>query len=199
MENKIVQILIIDLGSQYTEVIRRSLRYLGFRSIVLKPEESLHWARQNNPKGIILSGGSASVYDLEAPKISTELLHLDIPILGICFGMQWLAYVQDQSSVHHVLEGKSYGSVEINFSENQKSRLFENLKEKIIAWSSHGDSVKDVPEGFRITATSKGGMVIEAIENEAKKLWAVQFHPEVNQTEDENIILKNFAKIFVVA
>ena len=78
-----VQILVIDLGSQYTEVIRRSLRYLGFRSIVLKPEASLAWVLENKPKGIILSGGSASVYEESSPKIPKELLTLNIPILGI--------------------------------------------------------------------------------------------------------------------
>jgi len=94
------QILIIDLGSQYTQVIRRSLRYLGYKSEIVSPEESLEWAKQNKPKGIILSGGSASVYDKDAPKPPVKLLGLGIPVLGICYGMQWLAYVHDKKSVH---------------------------------------------------------------------------------------------------
>ncbi len=194
MEDKKVQILIIDLGSQYTQIIRRSLRYLGFKSVILSPEKSLEWIKNNNPKGIILSGGSASVYDVDAPKIPKEVLDFNTPILGICFGMQWIAYMNDVNTIHAVKEGKSYGPVEINFDQNNKSVLFENLKEHINAWSSHGDSVSSTPSQFKITATSKNNSVIEAMECVDKKLWGVQFHPEVEQTEDENIILNNFAE-----
>ncbi|MFA5791450.1 MAG: glutamine-hydrolyzing GMP synthase [Candidatus Paceibacterota bacterium] len=198
MENSKVQILIIDLGSQYTQIIRRSLRYLGFHSIIFSPFDSLEWIKKNKPKGIILSGGNASVYDDDMPKISKEILDFNIPILGICLGMQWLAYISDKDSVHKVLDGKSYGPVEINFTNNPESKLFENLQEKspakVNAWSSHGDSVRNVPAGFSITATSKNGSVIEAMECPLRKLWAVQFHPEVEETEDENIILNNFAE-----
>lgn len=194
MEDTKVQILIIDLGSQYTQIIRRSLRYLGFKSIVLSPENSKEWLAKNDTKGIILSGGSASVYDIDAPKIQKEILNLNIPILGICFGMQWLAYEYDKNSVHAVKEGKSYGPVEINFVQNAKSVLFENLKESINAWSSHGDSVNNAPAGFEVIATSKNGSVIEAMENTQNKFYGVQFHPEVEQTEDENIILNNFVE-----
>ena len=144
MENLKTQILIIDLGSQYTEVIRRNLRYLGFQSVILEPKKSLEYIKNNKLKGIILSGGSASVYDADVPKIPNEILDFKIPILGICFGMQWMAYIHEKSSVHHVLGGKSYGPVEINFEQNNESLLFRGLKTKINAWSSHGDSVKKI-------------------------------------------------------
>ena len=190
------QILIIDLGSQYTQIIRRSLRYLGFHSSIITPANSLEWAIANKPKAIILSGGSASVYDNDAPKIPEEILQLNLPILGICYGMQWLAYMNDKNSIVKTVEGKSYGPVEVSLN---KSRIFEGLIEKsnskINAWSSHGDSVKNVPAGFVITATSNNGVVNEAMECVERKLYAVQFHPEVEQTEDENIILNNFMKI----
>ena len=189
--NRNPQILIIDLGSQYTEVIRRSLRYLGFHSIILPPAKSLKWAKDNKPKSIILSGGSASVYEKSAPKIPEEILNLGVPVLGICYGMQWLAYINDKKAVHKVKEGKSYGPVEVSL---RQSKLFVNLSGSIRAWSSHGDSVKKAPTGFKVIATSKSGKVIEAMENEKKKLYAVQFHPEVEQTEDENIILNNFVR-----
>ena len=186
------QILIVDLGSQYTEIIRRNLRYLGFRSVILAPEKSIAWANENkNLKGIILSGGSASVYDADAPKIPEEILNLDVPVLGVCLGMQWLAFRKDKDAVVAVKEGKSYGPVEVSFG---KSLLFEKLPEKIIAWSSHGDSVRRAPKNFKIVATSKSGKVIEAIEYPEKKIWAVQFHPEVEQTEDNNMILNNFVR-----
>ena len=194
MQNEKTQILIIDLGSQYTQVIRRSLRYLGFHSVILPSEQSLEWIKANKPKGIILSGGSASVYDTDAPKIPGELLTCGVPLLGICYGMQWLAYVHEKKTIHKAKEGKSYGPVKIDFESQNKSELFVNLKESINAWSSHGDSVKNPPEGFVVTATSMDGGVIEAMESREKKFYAVQFHPEVEQTEDENIILNNFVK-----
>ena len=196
MENRKIQILIIDLGSQYTQIIRRSLRYLGFHSIILSPSKSSSWVKENRLKGlqgIILSGGSASVYDANAPKIPKELLDFAVPVLGICYGMQWMAYINDKNSVHKVKEGKSYGPVEVTLKE---SKLFEKLGNSINAWSSHGDSIKKVPQNklqsFKVIATSRSGKVIEAMENEKNRLYAVQFHPEVEQTEDENIILNNF-------
>lgn len=188
------QILIVDLGSQYTEIIRRSLRYLGFKSKVVASSEISSLIEQYKPKGIILSGGAKSVYDKDAPIIPKEILNLEIPILGICFGMQWLAYMIDRDSVHRVKEGKSYGGVEINIIDSEKSLLFKNLKGSINAWSSHGDSVKKAPNGYDVTATSLHGTVIEAIENSQKKIYGVQFHPEVEQTEDNNQILLNFAE-----
>lgn len=185
------QILIIDLGSQYTEIIRRSLRYLGFHSRTVPPDLALESIKTNqNLKSIILSGGSSSVYDADAPQIPEELLALNIPILGVCYGMQWLAYVHDKSSIENVREGKSYGPVKVSL--DGKSALFKNLNTEINAWSSHGDSVKHAPVGFTITATSQNGTVNEAMENISKNLYAVQFHPEVEQTEDENKILRNF-------
>lgn len=187
------QILIIDLGSQYTEIIRRSLRYLGFHSIILPPEKSLEWTNNNRPKSIILSGGSASVYDKNSPQIPRELLALDIPILGICYGMQWLAYIHDNKSVVNQEVGKSYGPVEVEFTKT-KQDLFVDLPNKIKVWASHGDSVQYTPPEFNVTAVSHKGNVIEAIESPVKKLYGVQFHPEVEETEDQNFILRNFVE-----
>ncbi len=186
------QILIVDLGSQYTQIIRRSLRYLGFHSTIVPPAELMSAITEYTPKGIILSGGSSSVYDADAPEINKEILNLNVPIFGICYGMQWMAYVHEKDTVHKELSGKSYGPVEVNFAQDQSSELFLGLKDKIDAWSSHGDSVKKPPAGFVVTATSKEGSVIEAIESSERKLYAVQFHPEVEETRDENIILNNF-------
>lgn len=190
---KNTQIIIIDLGSQYTQIIRRSLRYLGFHSVIVPAQGALEIIKESKEralKAIILSGGSASVYEADAPQIDEEILNLGLPILGICFGMQWMAYVNDKTAVHRVTEGKSYGPVEIDL--NTESKLFNNLPAQISAWSSHGDSVKHTPAGFKVVAISKDGSVIEAMECAEKKLYAVQFHPEVEQTEDENIILNNF-------
>ncbi|HEY4513500.1 MAG TPA: glutamine-hydrolyzing GMP synthase [Candidatus Paceibacterota bacterium] len=190
MKDRNIQILIVDLGSQYTEIIRRSLRYLGFRSVILPPDQSLKWAEDNKPKAIILSGGTINISDADAPEIPEGIIGLGAPILGICLGMQWLAHFHDKNSIQAVKEGKSYGPVTVSLKT--ESRLFKNLPQTINAWSSHGDSVKNPPTGFDVTATSLSGNVIEAMECADKKLWAVQFHPEVEQTEDENIILNNF-------
>jgi len=189
MENNI-QILIVDLGSQYTQIIRRSLRYLGYHSIIVPPSEALEWARVNKPKSIILSGGTINISDKNAPEISEEMISLGVPVLGICLGMQWMAYIHDEDAIQAVEEGKSYGGVEV--AVDTKSKLFTGLNKSINAWSSHGDSVKKPPEGFTAIATSKNGTVLEAMECATKGLYAVQFHPEVEQTEDENIILNNF-------
>jgi GMP synthase (glutamine-hydrolysing) len=189
MQGSKPQILIVDLGSQYTQIIRRSLRYLGYHSIIVPPSEALEWAKANNPKSIILSGGTLNISDKNAPEIPLEIISLDVPVLGICLGMQWLAFIHDENSIQAVQEGKSYGPVEVALGS---SKLFANLPEKINAWSSHGDSVKKPPEGWKGIATSKDGAVLEAMENTDKKLYAVQFHPEVEQTEDENMILSNF-------
>jgi GMP synthase (glutamine-hydrolysing) len=191
------QILILDLGSQYTQIIRRSLRYLGFHSNILPPEKALAYIKENKLKGlksIILSGGTLNISDKEAPQIPKEILDFGIPILGICLGMQWLAHTHDEGSIEARSEAKSYGPVEVYFDQKQKSKLFENLKEHISAWSSHGDSVKRMPPGFAVTATSKGGTVNEGMENTEKNIYAVQFHPEVEETKDDNIILKNFVE-----
>src|SRR3989344_2576744 len=112
MQNKPAQILIIDLGSQYTQIIRRSLRYLGFHSVILPPKESLKWAKENKPKGIILSGGTINISESGILPIPTELLNIKIPVLGICLGMQWIAYTHDKNSIQAIEEGKSYGPVE---------------------------------------------------------------------------------------
>ena len=120
---KATQIIIIDLGSQNTQIIRRSLRYLGFHSTIVAPEKSPEWVKENKPKGIILSGGTMNISDADAPQIPKEILDFNIPILGICLGMQWLAHVYDKNSIQAVPEGKSYGPVKINL---EKSKIFEN-------------------------------------------------------------------------
>jgi GMP synthase (glutamine-hydrolysing) len=183
------QILIVDLGSQYTQIIRRSLRYLGYHSVIVPPNEALVLAKNNKFKSIILSGGTLNISDKDAPEIPKEIISLGVPVLGICLGMQWMAYIHDENIIQAVQEGKSYGAVEVALGD---SKLFVNLPKKINAWSSHGDSVKNPPVGFKSIATSKDGAVLEAIENVERGLYAVQFHPEVEQTEDENIILNNF-------
>ncbi len=183
------QILILDLGSQYTQIIARELLRLGFKTLILKSDAMKEYLSHNKPKGIILSGGASSVYDADAPVVPEEIFKVGCPILGICYGMHYLAYREDHALVTgSEKQTKEYGPIDISLS---KSILFEGLSETLRVWASHGDVVCDAPKGFQVIARS--GNVIEGIEDKDRNLYAVQFHPEVTETEDDNKILKNFA------
>ncbi len=188
---KPIQILVIDLGSQYTLIIERTLRELGYRSAVLPPEQSKKWLISHKPNAIILSGGSFSVHLLDSPKPPGKILTMGIPILGICYGMQWLA-TELGGHVITSQDKKEYGKATI--VHNKKSNLFENIKGKQIVWASHGDSIDVLPKGFRVLAKSSNNQTIEAIGNSTRKIWGLQFHPEVTHTENGKIILQNFLK-----
>ncbi len=183
------QILIVDLGSQYTQVIARELLGLGVKAAVLSPVVVEAYLKEHRPKGIILSGGAASVYEEAAPHITEDIFTAACPVLGICYGMQYIAYRSDKTLVVGVdNHAKEYGPTEITLSE---SALFEGLPNTLKVWASHGDVVRDVPQGFTAIAYAKD--VIEAIQDTKNNIYGVQFHPEVMQTEDDNLILKNFA------
>src|SRR6185436_5287984 len=135
------------------------------------------------PKGIILSGGSASVYDNDAPKIPKEILILGIPILGICYGMQWIAHIIGDGALvirETNPDNKGYGATKISISPHIKDTLFEDIPDYLTVWSNHGDMVGNVPKGFVDIAHS--ATVLQAMSNREKKIWGVQFHPEVTHT-----------------
>lgn len=177
MENP--QILIIDLGSQYTLVIGRTLRELGYRSIILPPDKAAKWLKKFKPKGIILSGGSASVYQDNAPQPPGETLEAGVPILGICYGMQWLAkhFGGEVKSYH---DRREYGKALTHFDCNDP--IFAGLRStESIVWASHGDSVTSLPAGFKVVAMSDGeapagmDLGISAMSNQAKKYGVFSF------------------------
>jgi len=184
-----IQILIIDLGSQYTLVIGRMLRELGYRSAIFSPRKAESWLKNNRPKAIILSGGSASVYEDGSPRPPKNILKASTPILGICYGMQWLAHVQNGSVVPHQ-ENKEYGKTIAGF--DTKEKLFSGIKKQSVVWASHGDSVEKVPKGYKIIARSKDTNTVAAMANPEKRIWGVQFHPEVTHSEEGKEILLNF-------
>lgn len=186
---KPVQILIVDLGSQYTLVIGRTLRELGFRSAIFSPGKAQSWLKNNRPKAVILSGGSASVYEENSPRPPKNILRLNVPILGICYGMQWLAHTQGGLVVPHQ-ENKEYGKTAVEF--DTRDRLFSGAKKRSIVWASHGDSVERVPRGCKIIARSKDTKTIAATVNPVRKIWGVQFHPEVTHTKEGKKIFVNF-------
>ncbi len=180
-------IVVLDFGAQYSQLIARRIRELHVFSVVLPCTAPLEEIRSYSPVGIILSGGPSSVYDKDAPVADPRVFTLGLPVLGICYGLQYMV---------HALGGKvraatkrEYGHAEIQMQGG--SRLFEGLPEGLSVWMSHGDEAVELPAGFRLTAKSPNA--VAAIENPDQRMWAVQFHPEVHHTRQGKDILRNFA------
>jgi GMP synthase (glutamine-hydrolysing) len=180
-------ILIIDFGSQYTQLITRRVREAKVFSEIFPHTISLKKVKEINPSGIILSGGPTSVYDEGAPFLDASILKLGIPILGICYGLQIICKVFN-GSVEPALN-REYGKALLNICND--SNLFKGIKEESIVWMSHGDYLTKVPEGFEITGKSDHSPIC-AISNIQKNIYGVQFHPEVNHTEEGRKIISNF-------
>ena len=181
------KILILDFGSQYTQNIARKVRECQVYCEIHPCTWSLENIRQFAPKGIILSGGPASVLEREAPLLDRRVLELGVPVLGICYGMQILT---------HLLMGRvdpaperEFGRAELMVKEF--SHLFDGVRNKSTVWMSHGDRISRLPEGFRSTAFTDNSP-IAAIEHPIHKLYGLQFHPEVVHTQEGLRILQNF-------
>ena len=179
-------IVILDFGAQYSQLIARRVRELKVFSVVLPCTASVDEIRRQNPVGIILSGGPCSVYDADAPAMDDRVFALGLPVLGICYGLQVIA---------HKLGGKvvpatkrEYGHAEVEVLDG--SRLFKELPRSLSVWMSHGDEAKELPSGFKLTA--KTATAVAAIEDPARKIFAVQFHPEVHHTPRGKELLRNF-------
>jgi GMP synthase (glutamine-hydrolysing) len=184
-------IIVIDFGSQYTQLIARRLRELSVFSEIWPPTASVDAVRERTPAGIILSGGPKSVADAGAPTCDPALYEIGKPVLGICYGMQLMA---------HSLGGRverapqrEFGQATVALSEGGPgSALFANLPAEIRVWASHGDFVSAAPEGFSVIATSANAPVA-AMAKPSQRLYALLFHPEVVHTERGLEILRNFA------
>jgi GMP synthase (glutamine-hydrolysing) len=185
MQNNFV--LIADFGGQYNQLIARRVRELNIYSEVVSWKKIYEEAISKKPQAIIFTGGPASVYEENAPKVAKELFDLNIPILGICYGLQLLAQTLGGKVVSP--DFKEYGKVELIKKENTK--LLNKVNEKTICWMSHRDYVETLPEGFKISACSAKCPAC-IIENDEKKIYGVQFHPEVVHTQAGMQILKNF-------
>jgi GMP synthase (glutamine-hydrolysing) len=194
--NTTTQIVIVDFGSQYTTLIARSLTELGFNSLIVKPETLDSHLRQFKPKALILSGGNNSVYDKEAPTISPDILNGEYFVLGICYGMQLIVHLLGGKVVNGSHAQKGYAGVNIkNLEGSRTNPVFKNLPAFFRAWASHGDVVIELPHGFVVNATSgpSYGFVIETMSNNLNgKIFGLQFHPEVKDTQHGDVILKNF-------
>ncbi len=181
------RIAILDFGSQYTHLIARRIREFEVKSEIFPFDVSAKKLVSIRPKGIILSGGPASVYEKDAPLCDRKIFDLGIPILGICYGMQAIAHALGGSVKQG--EKREYGKTELIIED--KSDLFQGFSDKIIVWMSHGDYVDMLPKGFDVIANSEN-CPTAAIRNKDKKIFGLQFHPEVVHTERGIDILKNF-------
>ena len=181
-------ILILDFGSQYSELIARRIRETNVFSLVVSNYISINEIKNINPKGIILSGGPNSVYERNAPKCDDNIFHLGIPVLGICYGMQ-LMVKELGGNVIQAINKAEYGRAPINIDEN--CSLLHNVEDKSIMWMSHGDSINFLPEGFKRIAHTEN-TAHAAIANKEKNLFGVQFHPEVIHSEFGMNVIKNF-------
>ena len=180
-------ILILDFGSQYTQLIARRVRENKVFSIIIPYNTPAKGIAALNPKGLILSGGPASVVDKKSPYPDIGIFKLGVPILGICYGMQVICELLG-GKVRHTRE-REYGKVELFIDDN--SNLFSHLPGNFTCWASHGDYVTKMPSGFH-TIGHTTNTPIAAISNQKRKIFAVQFHPEVTHTEKGNQILSNF-------
>jgi GMP synthase (glutamine-hydrolysing) len=181
-------VLVLDFGGQYNQLIARRIRELHVYSEMLPYSTPLEKIRELNPKGIVLSGGPASVQSENSPLCDPRLFESGIPILGICYGMQLMAKVlggEIQQSM-----AREYGRTALRV-EDREDKLFLGLNSELSCWMSHGDFVAAPPPGFQVTA-STGQVPIAAMADPQRKLYGVQFHPEARHTPQGQEMLKNF-------
>ncbi len=184
-----VPIVVLDFGSQYTQLIARKLRESGVYAEIYPYSEPIEKIKEKNPKGIILSGGPASVYDKDAYHPDPKIFDLGLPILGICYGMQLIT--QHFGGVVIPADHHEYGKAELFFDGD--CEIFKDTKDGQIVWMSHGDRVDMLPDNFEKIAYSDNSPYA-AIANKEANIYAFQFHPEVYHSEEGTKLLKNFAK-----
>jgi GMP synthase (glutamine-hydrolysing) len=179
-------IVVLDFGAQYSQLIARRVREQSVYSVVLPCNSSIEQIRKQLPVGIILSGGPSSVYDKDAPAADPRVFELGVPVLGICYGLQFMT---------HTLGGKvraakhrEYGHAHVDCIAS--SEVFRDLPTQLEVWMSHGDEALELPPGFTLIA--KSPTAVAAIEDASRRLFAVQFHPEVKHTRLGTEILRNF-------
>ena len=183
-------ILILDFGSQFTQLIARRLREMSVYSEILPPSTRAEALQARHPRGIVLSGGPDSVHQRKAPRCDPKLFELGVPVVGICYGMQLMSHVlggEVKRSGH-----REYGQAV--FSPLASGALFRGLPPRSRVWASHGDDVRRAPAGFRITGSTETNP-IAAIEDTARQLYGILFHPEVVHSEEGAKVLANFLDV----
>ena len=179
-------IVVLDFGGQYTQLIARRVREMEVFSAILPCNAPADEIKRLAPSGLILSGGPSSVYDAGAPVCDPNVLRMGMPVLGICYGMQWMAHTLGGQV--EKAERREYGPMQLD--RKGESKIFCGLPEHWRVWNNHGDSVLQLPEGF--VTIGETANAASAMENAEKRYYAVQFHPEVKHTEGGTQILKNF-------
>jgi len=185
---KKVPIVVLDFGSQYTQLIARKLRENGVYCEIVPYNEKIEDIKKREPRGLILSGGPASVYAKDSYHPDNNIFEMDLPILGICYGMQLI--VQHFGGKVMPTNTHEYGKAVLKCEDNP---IFDDTKKEQIVWMSHGDRVEELPKGFKKIAYSENSPYA-AIANEKENIYAFQFHPEVYHSEYGSKMLKNFAK-----
>ena len=183
-------ILILDFGGQYKQLIARRVRACQVYCEILPHTTDPEKLRSMNPMGIILTGGPSSVYGADAPTCAEEVFSLGVPVLGICYGAQLMAY-RLGGKVEPALTSE-YGKARL-FIDRTDSPLFSDVPEKTTCWMSHTDRITDVPEGFQLTAHTDD-CPVAAMENRGRNLYATQFHPEVVHTPEGDAMLRRFVR-----
>ena len=179
-------IVVLDFGGQYTQLIARRIREQQVFSAILPCTASVEEIRRMEPAGVVLSGGPSSVYDADAPACDPQVLQLGVPVLGICYGLQWIA--QTLGGEVRRAERREYGRAKLDIRNG--SELFNGFPRQMNIWNSHGDHVVALPRGFIVTGEANNA--VSAAEDPGRKIYAVQFHPEVRHTERGTEILRNF-------
>ena len=186
-------IILIDFGGQTAHLISRRIKEFGVDCKIITPEGSLEKVKQLKPKGIIFSGGPDDVFDKNAPTVDVDIYKLGLPILGICYGHQLIGYLLDGEVVTGTK--KEFGPALLELNEKAKnSKLLEGVSEKSAIWMNHGNEVIKVPDGFVSLGKSKT-TPHAVIADEKRKIYGIQFHPEMAHTQFGNQILENFLKI----
>lgn len=180
-------ILILDFGSQYTQLIARRIRECGVYSEIHPFSLPLEEIQKINPSGIILSGGPLSVYDSGAPSLKNQVFELNIPVLGICYGLQLMC--NQLGGKVESAKTREYGKA--LFKTEKQHKLFSGIKPESVVWMSHGDYVTAIPAGYDVLGVSENSPFC-SIANEEKRIYGLQFHPEVAHTEEGKKILENF-------
>jgi GMP synthase (glutamine-hydrolysing) len=183
------KIIILDFGSQYTQVIARKVRELGVYAEILPFSVTEADFDSHNPKGLILSGGPSSVFAEGAPHPVFDVFSKDIPVLGICYGLQLIAF-KNEGEVDKAAK-REYGRAELIIDD--KTGIFDGVSDRTTVWMSHGDSLVRPPKGFKVTGHSDNAPIC-AIRHEEKPIFGVQFHPEVHHSDEGKTILGNFVR-----
>ncbi len=180
-------ILIIDFGSQYNQLIARRVRESRVYCQIETPDVNIEYIKKLNPKGIILSGGPSSIYEKHSPKINKAVFDLGIPVLGICYGMQFM--IGALGGIVKRADKREYGFATLYIKNHEG--LFKGVNTNTECWMSHGDSIVKLPRGFKTTASTENTNIAATV-NSKKGLYGLQFHPEVHHTSQGKKMLRNF-------